>query len=283
MGAIALAVVGAALIGGGMASSAAGARKKRKELAAAAEFPGINTGAETDAALTDIEGFMSRAEGIAGKTGTANQRVLNQLMEESMPGFAKMQEKRRSVIDDYLNGRLPKDVEAAISRSSAGQALARGPFGSNLHLQGEARQIGRTSFDLINLGLSESGRLASTMPMAQTPSVADFFGPTPTQRINLRSQERAQRLSILTQKAQMPTSQDVMGQGMQSTGGILLGAGARGMMGGGMGGMAMGGMSGAGGGGYQYPSGFSQSPGLGTGSTQIPGRYSWPGSSYGRT
>lgn len=225
------------LIAAGVAAGAAGsllggnqAKKTRKRIEDAANQPGLDTGAITDAALTDLEKYLPRDIALAEKVTEANQGILNKLYKDNVPGFENIQQQRSSLIQDFLAGKLPDDVQSAVERSSAARGLGLGISGSGIGRNLTARDLGRTSLDLMNLGLRETPGFFASTPIADPTNPLAFAGPTPMQLIGIRGQERETRQNLLAQAAGAGGSTGVWGNFLSQMGGLATGFG---LMGGG--------------------------------------------------
>lgn len=239
MAAIAAAAVGAVLGGGGAFLSGRAGDIKRKRLEGIANTPGLDTGKITGDALADLEKYLPQDISLAQKVTDANQSMLNKLYEENVPGFKNIQEQRASLIQDFLAGRLPVDVQASIERSSAARGLGLGISGSPIQRNLTARDLGRTSLDLMNYGLGQVPGYFGSTPIAAPTDPLTFAGPSPNQLIDLRGQERAQKMSLLAQAAGIGGQTEAWANYLNQVGGTLMGAGLEGMgMGGGGGGSA---------------------------------------------
>lgn len=217
---------------------------KRKRLEAIANTPGLDTGKITGDALADLEKYLPQDISLAQKVTDANQSMLNKLYEENVPGFKNIQDQRASLIQDFLAGRLPADVQSSIERSSAAKGLGLGISGSPIQRNLTARDLGRTSLDLMNYGLGQVPGYFSSTPIASPTDPLTFAGPSPNQLINIRGQERAQKMNIMAQAAGIGGQTEAWANYLNQVGGALAGYG-------------MGGGSFGGGGGSQNPYAFA--------------------------
>lgn len=269
-----LAVGGGIALGVGAGMGASAGSMKKKELSALGDYPGLDTSKITDEALRDLEKYLPRDIALAQQATQANQGILNKLAEDNIPGFKERKQTQADLIDSFLRGELPDDVAQAVERRSAATGLGLGISGSGLGRNLTARDLGRTSLDLIGTGFGLIPQFQSSIPLTNPVSPLAFAGPTPNDLINIRGQERTQRLNIGLQRAGVQGATGAWGNFFSQLGGLALG-GALGGMGGGMGGM-MGGMGGGGGSGM--PQGWSLPD---SGSLGTPNRFNFPGSQYG--
>lgn len=218
-------------LGGGFLRGKA-ADMARDRLESVANTPGIDTDTETGLALSEIEKYLPRAQGLGSSMNAYNQAELEKLMGISQPGYADRRSKVLGNIDDWLAGKLPEDVVSEIYRNTAAQAV-RGGYGTGMQFAKTARTLGLNSLQLQQYGTNAMSSLRSMFPTASLADVSQLSGLTPTQRINLRSAERAQKMSLMAQQAVMPGQTAVWGDTLSQAGGALLGAGIMGGVGGG--------------------------------------------------
>lgn len=123
---------------------------------------------------------------LATATNTFNQDQLNALIDKVLPGA---RDQIASNIGSQLRGELPADVQSAVQRSSNAQAFAGGFGGSNFGRNMTARDLGLTSLNLIQQGLSsaESWLQQAKAPMMDASSM--FF--TPQQRLGFAQQQQS--------------------------------------------------------------------------------------------
>lgn len=233
---IAVGVGGAALLGGGTALGGSAADKQKKKLKQIANTPGLDIGQLTGQALTNQQVNLPAAQQLVSAEATGQQDLLNSLLEQSMPGFGAARSKALDSTNSLLAGEIPADVSAAVQRSDAARALGGGYGGSGMHRNLVARDLGLTSLDLKSQGLGWLQALRGMSPMAQPQSAFSLAGPNANDLINIRGQERAQRMNILTARAGIKGQTGMFGDMFQNIGGMMLGGALTGGMGGGMGG-----------------------------------------------
>lgn len=230
------------------------AEDARDEVMRIANTPGIDTGMLTGQALTDQLRYLPQATQISNAISQANQAQLSAREEAAMPGVGAARQKALA----NVNGLFADDAEwlKGVQRRGAALGLSSGLMGSQAGQLATLRLSDQEKMARTQLGTGLLGSLISGMRIANTPGVQSFLGPNPSELINLRSQERTQKMDILMRRAGMPTQLEVYGQNLQAYGGTLTGAS---MTGGGTGGIFGGGA----GGGYasgrsSYMSDYSQ-------------------------
>jgi hypothetical protein len=237
------AIAGAGLSIAGGVLGAQAANKRREELRKIVNLPGIELGGTTAESLQAIQGNLGLAGDVTGRMADIDQATLDRLLEQSMPGYEARQAAQGNLIDSYLRGEIPVDVQNAIYRSGAARSLGSGfGMGSGMGRNLVARDLGLTSLDLQRMGLGAAGEFARTTKAVglTTPTpVAAYAGLTPTQAVELRSRERTERIEAMLNRALAPRGSEVTGRMLSNLGSSLMGSG----------GMRLGGLFGGGGGG----------------------------------
>jgi hypothetical protein len=141
----------------------------------------------------------------------------DQLLESlgiQIPGYQQGQAQRTLNAMSLLRGELPPDVAAQIQRKAAGQAVQGGYAGSAAGRNLVARDIGRSSLDMSNLGAQQFANILGTTPMAPLAN----YEFTPQQIASLRSGERGAQQKALFGVAGMPSATGVAGEAFGSLG-----------------------------------------------------------------
>ena len=215
-------------MGIGTLLGAQAASRTKKELRRIAETPGIDVGQQ----YQELAGLAPAAESLEARRNLFNVGQLQSILEQSIPGYAESQAQRTQNAAALLRGELPPDVTEAVYRSGASRAVAGGYGGSGVGRNLVARDLGRTSLDLMNLGGQQFAGILGSTPMTRPVD----YTMTPEQLIGLRSGERSQRMQAETTAAGAPGATAVWGQGLQSMGKSLM------ELAGSVGGAALGGM-----------------------------------------
>lgn len=138
--------------------------------------------------LPGIENLVSSANAFSVEDVT---KWLNQ----AIPGFSDMVSEAGGNISSMLAGKIPADVNQAVQNSAAARALGGGFGGSGMHSDLVARDLGLTSLDLTQKGLSSAEAWFQTMDKLYAPSmisVKDMF-VTPGQQAAFDVSERNQQ------------------------------------------------------------------------------------------
>jgi hypothetical protein len=230
---------------------------QRKRLKNVANTPGLDIETLSQQALANEQKLLPGANALTRDEATARQALVNDLLEQSFPGFTAQRQNALGTADDFLSGNIPQDVSDQVQRSAAARSLGGGTAGSGFHRNLVARDLGLTSLGLKDKGLSWLSALRGMAPTVTPQSAFNFTGPNANDLINVRGQERAQRMNLLAQAAGIPGQTAAWANYLTQQGAAIEGVGLKGLGAGGFGGGG-GAPSGSGGGQTigNNPSGF---------------------------
>ena len=209
--------VGAGLLVGGTAMSANAAKKKKQGMNAIANTPGLDLASM----ISESSGLAPQTQRLESERNVFNQQQMQAMLAAGIPGFAEMQKQRGGNALSLLRGELPPDIAQLVARRGAAKSLAGGYGGSQAASNLTARDLGRTSLDMMQLGSREAQGVISGTPM---PQLANFMF-TPGDIAGLRSSERTQKLNMQMSAMGMPGPGEIWGKQMQQTGGGMLSMG----------------------------------------------------------
>lgn len=195
-------------IGAGMsASSASAARRQGRD---AANLPGINIGS----VMGESSLNAPRAREMEAERNAISRAQLLESLGIQIPGYQEGQAQRTQNAMALLRGELPPDVLAQVQRKAAAQSVQGGYAGSGAGRNLVARDIGRSSLDMANLGAQQFANIIGTTPMAPLAN----YEFTPQQIAALRGGERGAQQQALLGVAGMPSGTGVAGQALGSLG-----------------------------------------------------------------
>lgn len=203
--------------------------------------PHVDIDSATTGAIGAAKSNLPSLEQLASSINEFSSDELLKNLNKVLPGYSEIMGKEKGKIDDFLSGKLPKDVSDLIGQRAAEMGIARGTAGGSVDSETELRNLGLTSLDMIKTGFDSASRW---MSQAAKPAQFDFtqFMLTPQQRIQDQQWNESMRWGpewLQNQlKAQLPEWQEALKQEMGSMENSLFS----------MGGMAAGGMGGGGGG-----------------------------------
>jgi len=158
---------------GGIFSGISGADTKR-QLGNAANLAPINPNSSLNNAITANQNNLGGIETLTGNTNQFNIGQQQQALESQIPGFAAAQQQRVGNASSLLRGEIPQDVSDAVLRSDAAKAVSGGYAGSGVQRNLTARDLGRTSLDLQNLGNQQIGSIVASTPMASLVGAQNY-------------------------------------------------------------------------------------------------------------
>ena len=206
---------GLQLVGGIMGMGAASRRKRQME--AIANLPGLKLGD----IYGDVGSSAGQAEGLETRRNEFARQELRRMLGETIPGYEEGQAQRSRTALSLMRGEIPADVQEMISRSSAARAVGGGFGGSQFGRNLTARDLGRTSLDLMNLGGQQFAGILGTTPR---PEMANLM-LNPTQIMSLRSTERTQKMGAMKDAAQTAGATETMAKTLSDMGGSMMGGG----------------------------------------------------------
>lgn len=120
---------------------------------------------------------LTTEAGRAARGNLENMPDIMALLEKILPGYGEMLKQGGTNTLSLLRGELPEDVQSAVKRNAAFKSLMGGYGGSDMSRALEARDFGRTSLDLMQMGENSAQKW---MGMSQG-SVKPFMVTAPDQ------------------------------------------------------------------------------------------------------
>lgn len=139
------------------------------------EFKPVDSGAEGAAAITANRSNFAGIKELAGQTNDFSQEQLMKALRGVVPDADKILGKASENTYSLLRGELPDDVESSVNRSSAAKAFSGGYGGSGAAKNLTLRDLGLTSFQATQQGLSNAAMWLQT---ARQTMVAPQFDVT---------------------------------------------------------------------------------------------------------
>ncbi len=223
------------------------------------KFNKIDAGAEQSKAISNNLKNLPGAENLASQTSTFNQEQIQKMLEAAIPNYQALVSGVSGNIESMVRGDIPKDVQNMLQMKGAGQALAGGYTGTGMAHNLEARDLGLTSLDLIQKGISTAGQWLQQMNSIYAPGTMNVTSMflTPEQQISHDVSERDKKWDVAWLRNQIkaqpgPVASAFAGlfDNIEQIGRSVLTSYAGGAMGGGGGAPSGGGGGGGGGGGF---------------------------------
>lgn len=260
--------VGGAMHIAGTVIGANEADDRRDRMKEIAETPGLDFGDITGSALSDYEGYLPRSAALSGKLGLANQQSIGAMEEAALPGVGAARQKALG----RISGLFDEDSAwlRGIQRRGAALGLSSGLRGSQAGQLQTLRLSDQEQMQRTHLGTGLLGSLIGSMRMANTPGAQAFLGPSISEQLNQRANERREKMAYMAAMEGMPTGMEVYSGSLKEVGASFMGS----SMGGGM--IGGGGMMGGGGAGNGGTSGMA----AGSQQSQMMGSYGGGGGGW---
>lgn len=128
----------------------------------------------------------------ASKLANLTEEQLLSMLRTAIPGFDNIRSTASGNIESMLEGKIPQDVQDAITNSGAGRNLGLGTAGSGFGRDLVARDLGLTSLNLTEKGLSSAESWLSSTERMLSPAMATYTGMfvTPGQQASFDANER---------------------------------------------------------------------------------------------
>lgn len=110
---------------------------------------------------------------LGSKVNAFNQDELERMLRHAIPNLTEINEGVGDSLASMVRGQLPKDVADLIERKSAEKAVGGGFTGSGMHRNMSARDLGLTSLELTQRGISSAERWISSARQSQTAPLYD--------------------------------------------------------------------------------------------------------------
>lgn len=171
--------------------------------------PNVDTTKAQADAIAGNTSNLPALDSLASLTNDATARQFLAMMEKLIPGFADISKTIAGNIQSQVHGELPPDVEAYIGRKSAERGISRGTAGSEFNKYGELRDLGLTSLEMTDRGLSSAQRWLSSQP---APMSFQSMFVSPAQRIATEQWNEVNRYNtqfLRNQISMLPSNEDM--------------------------------------------------------------------------
>lgn len=135
---------------------------------------------------------LPQLENIGSQVNSFNLDQMQSMLKSAIPGYSAITGSASGTIQDLLSGKVPTDVAQTVQASDAARALSGGYSGSALSGTLTARDLGLTSLQLTEGGLSSAQSWLGLMDKLTQPATFDFSSMfvTPTQQFSAMTEER---------------------------------------------------------------------------------------------
>ena len=188
----------------GMAIGAFGEKPEKQELAPV-DFTQAQ-GEAIGANLSNLPGLEQLATATNKYGLTSGMSTLRSIF----PNFDRILNLSTDNVESMLRGEVPQDVAGLLERRSAGQAVSGGYAGTGMHRNLAARDLGRTSLDLKEMGTKMAPGVLGGFTNLINPSRFDISSMyvTPSQRINYLQGYNRDKLGLDVYNANIDAAPD---------------------------------------------------------------------------
>src|SRR5271169_1854131 len=184
------------------------------------QLPVLNLGTEQGKAIASNQANLPAAENLVAQSNVFSQNQISSMLQAIIPGYNSLTSTASSNIESMLKGEIPSDVSGAVQDSAAARSLGLGIGGRGGSRDLVARDLGLTSLDITQKGLSSAESWISMMDKMYQPSQINvssmFVTPQQTAAFDTQQQElQFQRDWMQNQISAMPDPQTV---GLWNTG-----------------------------------------------------------------
>lgn len=166
---------------------------------------------------------LPKAEGLVGEANRFSQDQIRKMLEMAIPNFSEISGSASKNIAALMRGEVPADVSGNVQRNSAAQALGGGYAGSGMARNLTTRDLGLTSLQAIQGGLSAAESWIANMDRLYAPGTMDVSSMfvTPMQMFGATMSNQESEWGVQWLKNQVEAMPDPFGQALgQFLGGI---------------------------------------------------------------
>lgn len=153
------------------------------------KFKPVDFGAIESGAAKDWASLLPQIQPLAEKFNQMSIEDMNKALEQATPGFGQLRDIGTQNIMALERGQLPPDVKAQLERTAAERGVTLGTSGSQFGEYDAVRNLGLTSLELSQRGLSAAQSwMAAAAARTPTFNYGSLF-ISPTQRVGIREAE----------------------------------------------------------------------------------------------
>ena len=146
-------------------------------------------------AIAANQAALPGAKSLASSANLFNIDQINKMLQQSIPGYGDITGNVAKNIQSLTAGQIPGDVQDAVTRGAAGRALSGGYGGTEAGNNLVARDLGLTSLELTQQGLSSAQSWMKTMDSLYAPGMMNLTSMfiTPEQQYQATNQQNQQQ------------------------------------------------------------------------------------------
>jgi len=152
----------------------------------------LNLQSEQQTAITGNLSALPATEKLVGQANQFTQQQIQQMLSSVIPNYGEITGAASTDIESLLKGQIPTDVSNAVQSNAAARALSGGFAGSGMHGDLVARDLGLTSLNLIDKGISSAESWLKTMDAMYQPGMMNVSSMfiSPLQQAGFDVEER---------------------------------------------------------------------------------------------
>lgn len=177
-------------------------------------LPALNFGEQQGIAVGNNTANLPGIENLANLVNNFSQEQWDKALEAALPSYSSRKGIIAGNILDLAEGKVPGDISAQVQGNAAARSLGGGYGGTGAGRNLVARDLGLTSLDLMDKGLSATNRWLAAAK-APTFDVSSMF-ITPTQQADFAIEERNAQWQNQYLKAQVDAMPDPVTHGIWS-------------------------------------------------------------------
>jgi hypothetical protein len=182
-------------------------------------LPHLNLSTEQGKAIASNQANLPAAEQLTSAANAFSQQQIQAMLAQAIPGYQNLVQGVTGDISSMVSGQLPADVRAQIQQSTAASAVAGGYGGSGMAGNLTARDLGLTSLNLTQQGISSAQSWMQQMNNMFGPSMLNVSSMfvSPQQQAAFDVEERNAQFQRQWMESQISAMPDPMLRGLHDT------------------------------------------------------------------
>jgi hypothetical protein len=131
----------------------------------------LDLGQEAGKSIAANQANLPAAQNLVNQANLFSRDQITQMLQSTIPGYQGMADQSSKLIASELAGKIPDDVSGAVQDSAAARSLGSGTAGSGFSKNLVARDLGLTSLDLTQRGLSSMESWMKTQASLYEPAM----------------------------------------------------------------------------------------------------------------
>lgn len=173
-------------------------------------LPKLNLPSEQATATQANISNLPATEQLVGAANTFTRQQIQQMLASVIPNYNEITGSATTDIASMLKGEIPTDVSNALQTSAAARALTGGFAGSGMHGDLVARDLGLTSLNLMDKGITSAESWMSMMDQMYSPGMLNVSSMfiTPMQEYQTANEQNVQQFQRQWMQSQISAMPD---------------------------------------------------------------------------